>query len=60
MTEQPGDLVFTKPTPEGPREIGRVPVFEAKTWNPLALSGELLLVRNDLEAACLRLAVSPK
>ena len=59
MTEQPGDLVVTKPTPEGPHELGRFPVFEAKTWNPLALSGELLLIRNDQEAACLRLNVSP-
>ena len=55
MTEQPGDLVFTKPTPEGPHELGRFPLFEAKTWNPIAVSGELLLVRNDQEAACVRL-----
>jgi hypothetical protein len=30
-------------------------VFNAKTWNPIALSGDLLLVRNDEEAACLQL-----
>jgi hypothetical protein len=32
-------------------------VFSGKTWNPIALAGDLLLVRNDLEAACLRLKV---
>jgi hypothetical protein len=30
-------------------------VFSDKTWNPIALAGDLLLVRNDREAACYRL-----
>jgi hypothetical protein len=34
-------------------------VFSAKTWNPIALAGDVLLVRNDQEAACLRLALVP-
>lgn len=58
MTEQPGELIFTKPTPEGPHEFGRLPLFEAKTWNPIAVSGELLIARNDQEAACVRLPVA--
>ena len=58
MTEQPGEIVLLKPTPSGPNELGRVPVFEEKTWNPIALSGDLLLVRNDQEAACLRLPLA--
>jgi hypothetical protein len=33
-------------------------VFDAKLWNPPALSGDLLLVRTDQEAACLRLPVA--
>jgi hypothetical protein len=57
MTEQPGELVLTKPTPEAPNELSRVPIFDAKTWNPLAISGELLVARNDQEAVCLRLPV---
>jgi outer membrane protein assembly factor BamB len=57
MTEQPGDLVLLRPTPEAGNELARIPVFDAKTWNPIALTGELLLVRNDREAACLRLPV---
>ena len=54
MTER-GELVLLQPTPEAENELGRVRVFDAKTWNTIALSGDLLLVRNDQEAACLRL-----
>lgn len=49
-----GELVLMRPTPEGPGELGRFRVFSSKTWNPIALAGDLLLVRNDQEAACLR------
>ncbi len=59
MAEEPGVLILLRPTPEAPNELGRFPVFEAKTWNPLALAGDLLLVRNDREAACLRLPLAP-
>jgi hypothetical protein len=31
--------------------------LNGKTWNPPALAGDLLLVRNDQEAACYRLPV---
>ncbi len=54
MTEA-GELVLLHPAPEGENELGRVKVFDDKTWNTIALSGDLLLVRNDQEAACLRL-----
>lgn len=57
MAEDPGVLVLLRPTPEAPNELGRFPVFEQKTWNPIALAGDLLLARNDREAACIRLPV---
>jgi outer membrane protein assembly factor BamB len=50
-----GELVLLRPTPESPNELQRFRVFSSKTWNPIALAGELLLCRNDREAACLRL-----
>ncbi len=56
MTEQ-GELLLLHPTPEGPGELARLKVFSDKTWNPIALAGDLLLMRNDREAACYRLAV---
>jgi len=58
MTEIPGDIVLLRPTPEGPHELARFHIFDAKTWNPIALSGDLLLVRNDREAACIRLPLA--
>jgi outer membrane protein assembly factor BamB len=56
MTES-GELVLLRPTREAPNELARWKVLNSKTWNPIALAGELLLVRNDREAACLRLSV---
>ena len=58
MTEIPGDIVLLHPTPEAANELARFRVFDEKTWNPLALSGDLLLVRNDREAACIRLPLA--
>lgn len=59
LMAESGELVLLRPTPDAPNEIARFQVFGAKTWNPLALAGDLLLVRNDQEAACLKLATAP-
>jgi outer membrane protein assembly factor BamB len=59
MTEQPGDLMLLKPTPEGANELGRFPLFEDKTWNPIAVTGDLVLARTDREAVCVRLPTIP-
>ncbi len=58
LMAEKGELVLLRPTPEAPNELHRFHVFNSKTWNPIALAGEYLLVRNDLEAACLRIAVA--
>ncbi len=58
LMSEPGELVLLRPTPEAPHELHRFRVFSSKTWNPIALAGEFLLVRNDLEAACLRLTLA--
>jgi outer membrane protein assembly factor BamB len=52
-----GELVLLQPTPVSPGELQRFRLFHGKTWNPIALSGDLLLARNDQEAACLRLSI---
>jgi outer membrane protein assembly factor BamB len=52
-----GELVLLQPSPQSPNELHRFRVFHGKTWNPIALSGDLLLARTDQEAAGLRLAV---
>lgn len=58
LMSESGDLILLKPTPEAPNELGRFPVFHSKTWNPIALSGNRLLVRNDQEAAALLLPIA--
>lgn len=58
LMAESGELVLLQPTSSAPNELGRFPVFSSKTWNPIALSGDLLLVRNDREAACLRLKLA--
>ena len=57
LMAESGELVLLRPTAESPNELARFRVFNSKTWNPIALSGDLLLVRNDREAVCLRLTV---
>jgi outer membrane protein assembly factor BamB len=59
LMAESGELVLLRPTPDSPDELARVRVFGAKTWNPIALVGDLLLARNDQEAACLRLKLAP-
>ena len=55
VTAENGEIILLAPTPEAPNELTRFRVFDAKTWNPPALSGDILLMRNDQEAAALRL-----
>jgi outer membrane protein assembly factor BamB len=58
VSAESGELVLVEPAPQEHRELGRIVVFERKTWNPPALAGASLLMRNDREAACYRLATS--
>jgi outer membrane protein assembly factor BamB len=53
-----GEAVLVEASAEEHRELGRLAVLSGKTWNPPALSGDLLLVRNDREAACYRLPLA--
>ncbi len=46
-----GDLVLVALDPAEHRELSRVSVIDGKVWNPPALAGSRLLVRNDTEAA---------
>ena len=59
LMAESGELVLLRPTPAAPNELARFRVFHSKTWNPLALAGDRVLVRHDREAACLRLKLAP-
>ena len=50
-----GELVLVEPSPERLKEVERFPVFRSKTWNPPALAGDYLILRNDRESACFQL-----
>ena len=57
VTTETGEVILLEPTPLEHRELSRFRAFHGKTWNPPALAGEFLLLRNDSEAACYRLPV---
>ncbi len=52
-----GSVALVEARPDEYVEHGRVDVLRGKTWNHSALSGSLLLVRNDREAVLLELAL---
>ena len=55
IMDEGGDVVLVEPVPQEHRELTRFRALHGKTWNPPALPGEYLVVRNDKEAACYRL-----
>jgi outer membrane protein assembly factor BamB len=50
LTES-GELALVRATPEGHREVARVPAIEGKTWNHPAINDGYLLIRNGTEMA---------
>ncbi len=46
-----GRVVLIEPSSEGLNELGSFEALENKIWNPPAISGNRLLVRNDRDAA---------
>ena len=57
LTED-GDLVLVRATPTRHEELARFAVLNGKTWNPPALAGGILLIRNLAEMAAFDLRVS--
>jgi outer membrane protein assembly factor BamB len=53
-----GEVVLVEISPEKPTERARFPALQGKTWNNPVLVHDLLLVRNDQEAACYRLPLA--
>ena len=56
VTSATGDVVLVSATPEGHRELASFPAVKGKTWNPPALAGGNLIVRNQKEMVCYRIA----
>ena len=60
VTAESGEVILLDPNPQQPRELTRFSALQGKTWNPPALAGRYLLVRNDKQAACYRLPVAQR
>ncbi len=52
-----GEIVLVDPVPDEHREVTRFRVMDGKVWNPPALAGPYLLMRNDQEAVLFELPV---
>jgi outer membrane protein assembly factor BamB len=50
-----GQLFLLEATPDEYRELGKVETIDGICWNTLCLTGNLLLVRSELEAACIEI-----
>lgn len=59
IQSEPGAVVLVKAEPAGLKELARLEALSSKTWNPPALAGRWLLVRNDQEAVCYELPAVP-
>ena len=57
QAETPGDIVLLEISPQGSKELARLPALATKTWNHAALAPPYLLVRNDQEAVCYELTM---
>jgi len=54
-----GVLHLVKATPNAYRELSKIQTIAGVCWNTLCLYENLLLVRSELEAACIRLPIAP-
>lgn len=55
LMAESGEVVLLDPNPVEAKVLGSFDALEGKTWNPPAIAGPYLLVRNHLEAACYQL-----
>lgn len=53
-----GEIVLVEATPERHQELARFTALDDRTWNHPVVVGDLLLVRNDREAACYQLPLA--
>ncbi len=55
ISSEDGELVVVTADPKGPKELSKLSVLDGVTWNIPTIAGDLVLIRNSAEAACLQL-----
>jgi len=58
VTSEEGELALVSATTDQYKELAKIPLFDAKTWNHPVVVGNVLLVRNGEEMAAFRLAAA--
>jgi outer membrane protein assembly factor BamB len=60
VSAESGEVILLDPNPQEARELARFSALPGKTWNPPAVAGAYLVVRNEKAAACYRLPVAQR
>ena len=59
LHSESGELFLLEATPDEYRELGSLKTIDGVCWNTLCLTGNKLLVRSEIEAACVEIPLSP-
>ena len=59
LHSESGELLLLEATPDEYRELGTLKTIDGVCWNTLCLSGNTLLIRSEIEAACLEIPLTP-
>ena len=59
LHSESGELYLLEATPDDYRELGTLRTIDGVCWNTLCLTGNRLLVRSEIEAACVEIPMTP-
>ena len=59
LHSESGELFLLEATPDEYRELGTLKTIAGVCWNTLCLTGNQLLIRSEIEAACVEIPLTP-